>query len=396
VREKSSGVVRRVRSSCIAAGAYVQVGYPLILVLGARLRGSRSRPTPPGELTVSVLIAAWDEASVIVEKLRNTLRTDYPAHLLQIVVATDGSTDGTAEKVAGYGDARVVVSHHSDRAGKVRAINRALPLLTGEIVIFSDANNQYAPQTIPSLVARFADPTVGAVSGAKRTTVGPIELGFGEGLYWRYEDLIKRCEDQLASCTSASGEVLAVRRSLVGALPEQVGVDDFARILAVLRGGKRVSYEPAAVSHEPTSASLRDERDRRRRITAQRWRLLATPTVFPLRRPIVMWQIVSHKIGRLLLPFFALGALVANIAEVLLEVRPRHRRRSAVLLAAQVAFYGTAAVGPKLRLSGRAGKLVLLPRYLVEMNRATVEGLIAVIRGERHGQWAKASRHTST
>lgn len=381
---------RRVRRASLWLLVYVQVGYPVLVVAAARLRRP-ALPLPTGLPSVTVIIAAWDEEQAIGDKLGNTLSADYPPHLLQVVVAADGSTDRTAEVARGLGDERVVVSDHAGRDGKVAAINRSLPLASGAIVVFSDANNHYRPQTLRRLVEPFADPSVGAVSGAKLTSTGPDELKFSEGLYWRYENLIRASESRLASCTSASGEILAVRRALAEPLPLDVGLDDFVRILEVLKKGFRVAFAPEAISVEATSASVLDEKVRRTRITSQRWRLLAHPSRFPLRRPLVMWQIASHKIGRLFLPVLALVGLAANLGEV---ARDGRKSRGAVAaLGAQLLFYTAGAVGPRLGLRGRSGRVAHLPHYLIATNAATLKGLSSALRRGDHQLWAKVERH---
>jgi poly-beta-1,6-N-acetyl-D-glucosamine synthase len=384
--------LRSTRRLALGLCIYVQVGYPLLVAAVAR---SRARPALPssGPLPkVTVLVAAWNEAAVIETKLRNTLASDYPGELLEVVVATDGSTDATADLVASFGDRRVLLSHSDRRDGKAAAIDRAVPIATGEIIVLSDANNMYDPQTIRRLVDRFADPSVGAVSGAKVTTSGPADVGLGESLYWRYENNIKRGEDRISSCTSASGEVLAVRRDLAEQLPPEVNLDDFVRILQVLKRGYRVAFAPDAISYEPTSASLADERRRRTNITAGRWYLLRRPSLFPLRRPVVMWQIASHKFGRLFLPLLARLGLAASILEVIAG-RGRRQREAVAVLSAQLLFYVAALVGPVLGLRGRLGRLARLPRYLVSTNLATLGGLVYAIRGDRRRVWDKVARH---
>jgi cellulose synthase/poly-beta-1,6-N-acetylglucosamine synthase-like glycosyltransferase len=265
-------------------------------------------------------------------------------------------------------------------------------LATGDVVVLSDANNFYRPDTIRRLVEPFADLSVGAVSGSKMTSSGPRDLQLGESLYWRYEKLIKQSEDSLASCTSASGEILALRREFVEPLPVDIGLDDFVRLLDILKRGRRVAFAPEAVSIEPTSASLADERARRERMTAARWRLLAHPTRFPLHRPIVMWQIASHKLGRLFLPLFAVVALLSNLGEVVLD-RRRGLRGPMTTLIAQAAFYGAGAIGPHLGLSGRADSLARLPRYLITTNFATLRGLRTAVQGRSGATWTRVERH---
>lgn len=383
--------LRRLRRTSLALVLYVQIGYPALIMVLARLR---RRPPPKLSQSlpsVTVVIAAWNEETVIAAKLQNALAADYPAELLQVIVAADGSTDRTAAIARAVGD-RVTVTHAAERRGKTAAVDRACALATGDVVVFSDANNLYRPETIRRLVKPFDDPAVGAVSGAKFTVTGPEELRSGERLYWRYESLIKEAESRVSSCTSASGEVLAVRRGLLAPLREDTVLDDFERILVVLRKGYKVAFAPEAISIETTSASLSDEATRRARITAARWKLLVAPKQFPLRRPFVMWQITSHKIGRLFLPLFALTGLAANVAEVACRSR-RGGVEATAVLAIQSGFYALSTVGPRITLPGPAATVARLSRYLVSTNLATLRGLHSVLTASSSTLLARVERY---
>jgi len=370
---------------------YVLIGYPLLIALLSRVR--RRRPIvdhsvePP---SVTIVVAAYNEERTIQSKLQNVFELEFPAERLEVIVAAQGSTDRTAEIATAFSN-RVIVLTDDDRAGKLAAVEAACMKASGDIIVLSDANNMYRVDTLRHLVSPFHDAGVGAVSGVKMTTVGPTSLAVGERTYWRYETFIKQSEARVSSCTSASGEILAIRADVMEPLAPDAGLDDFERICDVLRRGYRVEFAPGAVSVEPTSASQASERQRRARITAQRWRLLAHPRRFPLNRPVPMWQILSHKIGRLFLPLAAMLAFATTCVEV---ARPSAKRgRSArALLAAQVAFYLLAAIGPRLPLPRRLGKLARIPRYLVVTNAATVEGLYLATR-DSHLLWDRVDRY---
>ncbi|GAG31363.1 unnamed protein product, partial [marine sediment metagenome] len=251
---------------------------------------------PPSFPAVTLLIAAHNEELFIAQKLDNSLALDYPRDRLQILVAADGSDDQTPEIVRGYGEQGVELSFIPKRSGKMAAINRAMPQARGDIVVFSDANNMYNPQAIRELVIPFTDPTVGAAIGAKLVTQDKSNLSASEGLYWKYESSINENETRLGCCTSAVGEILAIRRELFIPPPDKIINDDHYMVLDLIRRGYRAVYVPTARSSESISASARDEIIRRSRMNVGHYQLMAQARkILSFRRPMVAWQIVSHK-----------------------------------------------------------------------------------------------------
>lgn len=280
---------------CVLGVMYVYAGYPLLLAIFARLF---SRPVLTAEITptVTLLIAAYNEEAVIAGKLENCLALDYPAEKLQVLVAADGSTDRTVDIVRSFSSRGVELCYEPARRGKMAAINHAMQAARGEIVVFSDANNYYRRDALRELIRPFADPTVGAVSGAKHIVKGDGQLGEAEGLYWKYESFIKEQEARLWTCTAVAGEIFAIRRELFTPAPEEVINDDFYLALQVIRRGFRVMYAPKAVSLERVSPSAQDEIVRRTRIIAGRYQAMAMSLkLLPFRQMFVLWQIVSHK-----------------------------------------------------------------------------------------------------
>ena len=380
---------------------YTYAGYPLLLTIAARFK-PRPVSWSDGQPTVTLLIAAYNEESVITRKLTNSLALDYPVELLQILVAADGSDDGTVAIVRSFADRGVALSYSPERRGKMAAINRALVLAVGEIIVFSDANNEYAPDAMSQLVAPFADPSVGAVGGAKTILSGDGTLGEAEGMYWKYESYIKKQETRLGTCTSVAGEILAVRRMhLATTPPDHVINDDFYIAMQVMKAGARVVYAPDAGSYERVSQSEQEEIARRARIVAGRYQaLLFAPKLLPFKQPVVVWQIISHKFLRPLVPLFMAMALLANLAAVLVPTRPPQPSRMSFrgeagrwLLAVQGTFYTLALLGPRLGLQGTAAKLLYLPTFLVNSNLAAVLGLVRFVSGRQTTLWQRAKRH---
>ncbi|MCS6840392.1 MAG: glycosyltransferase family 2 protein [Roseiflexus sp.] len=386
---------------CVAMVGYVYAGYPALLTILARLRPPQSFASPANLPTVTLLIAAYNEQSVIAAKLENSLALDYPHDRLQILVAADGSDDATPAIVASFASRGVELSYRPERAGKLAAIIRALAQARGEIVVLSDANNLYDVGALRALIVPFIDPRVGAVTGAKVIAKGDGALGDSEGLYWKYESYIKRQETRLGSCTGAVGEIMAVRRSLLEQpLPPEARfmADDLAIAMHVLKQGYRVVYAPAARSIERVSASAQDERERRARIVAQRFVMMRySHIMLPLANPLLVWQIVSHKYLRPLVPLAMIGALLANLAAV---IRPTSRggvMRLAhpynwVMLALQAGFYALAWAGGRSERRGMLGKLLYIPAFLVNSNCAALIGLYRFLTGRHTSFWNRVQR----
>lgn len=390
---------------CVLSIGYTYLGYPALAALLARLRPYRPargvRPAAENRLpAVTLLIAAYNEEKVIASKLQNSLAIDYPADRLQILVAADGSDDRTPEIVRAFADRGVDLSYSPPRNGKMSAINRAMESACGEIVVFSDANNMYEPTTLRELVKEFADPSVGAVTGSKTIVRGDGGLGESEGLYWKYESFIREQETRLGSTTGVAGEVLAIRKTLFEAPPDNVINDDFYIAMRLIQRGYRVVYAPKARSIERVSASEQDEITRRTRIVAGRYQALAqAPRLISLRRPLVAWQLVSHKFLRPLVPFAMIGALLANLVLAFRSSSPTRAplwslsgRWGKLFLFLQSLFYLSAWLGAQTDGKGRISKILYLPTFLVNSNMAALYGLVRYLTGKQTARWQRVNR----
>jgi hypothetical protein len=226
------------------------------------------------------------------------------------------------------------------------------------------------------------------VTGAKRVRASDSLTGAGEGLYWRYESLIKTSESRLGSCVGVNGEIFAVRAELLDELPEDIINDDAYMAMQVLKAGFDVVYQPDAVSWEPASETAGDDRLRRERIVAGRIQALArAPQIVPWRRPMVAWQIVSHKLLRPVIPVLAGVALVSTLASLRDAARNRRLLLPATALIGQLVVYVAAWVG---RHGARPGRFAKAAAYLVDSNRASLSGTIGYLRGRQDVLWAKA------
>ena len=378
---------------------YTYIGYPVLIAFIAKLipfQGGASSVLDP---SVTLLITAYNEEAVIEKKIENSLLLNYPPDRLQIIVATDGSSDRTVEIVESFHDRGVKLNHTSLRDGKLAAINRAIVQAHGDIVVFSDANNIYDPDAIRKLITPFSDPNVGASTGAKLIIQDGGDISGAEGIYWKYESWIKTNETILGTCTSSVGEILAIRRELYQPPPSHIINDDYYIVLDLIKRGFRVFYVADARSFEYSSATVRDEMVRRTRMNTGKYQaMFMSSGLLPFNRPIVMWQIVSHKYFRALLPFGFIGALLANIFLVLLpgdtstSLSGMSVSYAERFLSIQLFFYLLAALGNLVKLPGLLGKMFYLPTYLVNSNIAILRGFYGFISGKQTNIWERVRR----
>ncbi|MCE2449178.1 MAG: glycosyltransferase family 2 protein [Candidatus Latescibacteria bacterium] len=364
---------------------YTYLIYPALLWL---LAAGRKMPeyAPLSEWpTASLIIAAHNEEAVLRAKLENALAMDYPAERLDIIVVSDASTDGT-DRIAAEFAARGVRLHRQEvRGGKTEAQNAGVRLARGQFVAFSDANSMYAPSALKRLLAPFADERIGCVCGELQYA-NPDEQGAGkgEGLYWRYEQFLKRRESLLSSALGANGAIYALRRELFVELRGDI-ISDFVAPLHAWRRGFRIAYEPTAVATEYSSGRFGDEFRRRRRIVSRSLYGLWTEVgvLNPFAHLFFAFQMFSHKLLRWLVPVWLLMVLVVNIP---LAASGYY----GLLLALQVAFYGLAALG--LLLPEWFGRywLFYVPAYFTATNWGTLLGLLSFLMGRRHRVWQPA------
>jgi cellulose synthase/poly-beta-1,6-N-acetylglucosamine synthase-like glycosyltransferase len=362
-----------------ASGGFVVV----VAAVGlCRRRGVRKLPITP---TVSVIIAAYNEERVIGERLENALALDYPRDLLQILVASDGSTDRTEEIVAEYAD-RGVLLLSLPRRGKIRTLNAAVGHATGKILVFSDANTMCRPNTLRALVANFADPEVGGVAGHTAYVLDPAgeSSSLGERLYWRYDTWLKRLESQTGSVVSAHGGLYAIRRVLFRPIRDGAVTDDFAISTAVVVRGYRLVFEPDAFATEVAVPEAPREFRRRVRLMTRGLRgvFLRKRLLNPLRYGFYSVVLLSHKVARRLVPLGLVGLGVSTVFAW--PLGPVYQAAGA----GQAIFYLAALSGFLLRRTqlGRAGVLYV-PFYYCMANVACAAAWVQALRGHRIEVW---------
>lgn len=349
---------------------------------GAGRRSARGvGPTP----SVSLVVAAYNEASCIQQKLENSLALQYPAEKFELLIGSDGSSDGTDDIVRKCPDARVRLSP-APRAGKTTVLNRCIPMAKGDIVVLSDANTMIEPEAIERLVRHFEDPEVGAVCG-KLKLYNPTKQDYEESAYWSYESLIKMYEGRRGAVVGANGGLYAIRRTLFTELPPSTIVDDFVIPLRILEKGYKVVYEETAIAHEETTEDYGKEFGRRARIAAGNFQslrmvpgLLLPTAGFPA---FAFW---SHKLLRWCAPALMGLALVANL--FLLDSMFYR-----ATLFGQALFYALAYLGKVGALKrGSAKRVASVAYYFVTMNLAIVVGFWRFLRNSQRAAWDRTAR----
>jgi len=360
-------------------GLYVYLGYPLLLLF-LRLLFQRPVKKQRIEPYVSLLIPAYNEAHIIEAKIQNVLALDYPPELLEIVIASDGSTDQTAEiaqkAVAGT---RILVDAHPTNRGKLVVLNESVPKLRGSVVAFSDAASMLTPDSIRHLVANFADPHVGAVSGVYEVLKKEeAKLGTQEGLYWKYETFLKQQEAALGVVLGAHGSLYAIRKELYPFPKPGTINDDFVIPVRILQAGHLVAYESNAVAYEAAHEMAGFSR-RARIMTGNIEQLRELRAFIWPPRIRILFVFVSHKVGRLVVPLCLVTLGVSNL--FLLQI-PFYFWVGL----SQAMFYFLAILGAFWQLKPRA---LRLPFYFCSLNIAAFYGLYYAIWSRQRVAWNK-------
>ena len=372
----------------LGAAAYHFIGYPLLVILLAALRGRQQPGRAPTSLpSVAMVIAAYNEERVIAAKLRNCLQLDYPPELLSIVVVADGSSDSTADRVLAFGHDRVTCLFDPVRRGKGHALNRAVATVQADVVVLSDANNDYSVDAIRLLVASLGQPGVAGVSGAKRIVASRERAASGgDGLYWKYESRIKAAESRLGGTVTADGEIFALRRDAYTPIPPGVVNDDLFLTLRIVERGGAVVYEPRATATEEASLTMiEDYRTKVRMIAGglqdlrREWRAICSSASFA-------FKFISHKLLRWTMPLFLTLALAGS------AIAASSSSALRLLLVAQLGFYALAIVGWGLNRMGVRPAPVYVPFYFLLMNVAAVAAMVRCFRGGQSTLWTKAAR----
>lgn len=364
--------------------AYTYLGYPVLLAFWKRLRG-RDVPPPATDFlpAVTVIVTARNEVDSIRPKLQDLLRQDYPAERLEIIVASDQSTDGTNEAVAhiAASNPRVRLAAYEENIGKAVAVNRTFPMANGEIVILSDARQRVASEAVRRLAAHFADPEVG-ITGAEMTLVDEHGEPSNEctGLYWRYERALRRLEADLGLLAGVSGAFFAIRKDVFRDIPPGSYCEDVTLALFARDAGYRVEWEAGSRVYEV----MRDpyvEFRRKVRTLVGNYQLLSQfwPLYLPWRGKLA-FTLISHKLCRLFIPIAL--ALIFVSAFPLAAEHPAYLP----IVVAQVALYAAGGLG-LARSAWRRSRLVNACGAFCMLNWAALVALAHVLRHGPRIQW---------
>lgn len=368
--------------SSIALALYAYIGYPVALAALSVVR-RRSVARGPGRPRVSFIITAHNEASGIRRKIDNTLEQDYPPDLLDIIVASDCSTDGTDAIAAGCGP-RVRVVRAAERKGKEAAQQLAVTAASGDVLIFSDVATALARDGVASMVENFADPTVGCVSSIDRF-IDAEGRASGEGAYVRYEMRLRELETRVNTLVGLSGSFFGARRDVCRRwAPDRQS--DFNTVLNAVDMGLRGVLDVRTVGYYRNIADERKEFQRKVRTVVRSLHVLSANRrlLNPFRTGLFAWQLASHKLCRWLVPFAMLAAAISGVALAFAS------RFGLVLLALQGAFYAIALFGRAARVSW-----LRLPGYLCVANMGVLVAWVRFARGDRMVTWTPSTRATS-
>jgi cellulose synthase/poly-beta-1,6-N-acetylglucosamine synthase-like glycosyltransferase len=371
---------------------YTYLGYTLVLFLLAGIHRLFSKKPSGKEMNfepaVTLFIPAYNEDEFIDRKMQNIRSLDYPPDKLNIIWITDGSTDASREYLARYDG--ISVFHEAERRGKIHAMNRGILHTTTSYVIFTDANTMMNSRALREMVQFFSDSRVGCVAGEKR--ISEAHVGAGEGLYWKYESLIKMLESETGSAVGAVGELFAIRRDLFEPVSEDTLLDDFTISLQIASKGYLVKYAPEAWGVETASISVTEEMKRKVRIATGGMQTLfrMTSLLNPFRHGLLSFKYISHKVLRwTLVPFCFPLVFILNAAILFQPGRPDFYL---VFFVLQCIYYLLVIAGAVLHNVRLRLKTIFAPYYLLVMNYAVVVGIWHFITGKYSVNWQKARR----
>jgi poly-beta-1,6-N-acetyl-D-glucosamine synthase len=385
---------------------YSYVGYGILL--GTLVKLKKKSPPPPLKVAdsdlpeVTFMVAAYNEERWIEDKIRNSLALQYPKNKIHFVFVTDGSTDSTPDKVINFPNPEgynIELFHKPERRGKIAAVERVMPFVKTPIVVFTDANTDLNPEAVWKMVRHYADPTVGAIAGEKRVEMSSVASGAGEGIYWKYESLLKKWDSELYSAVGAAGELFSVRTDLYEPVEKDTLIEDFVMTMRIAKRGFRIVYESEAYAVEGHSADVKEELKRKIRISAGGlqavWRL--RDLLNPIKYGVLSFQYWSHRVLRwtiapLALPLiFLFNWLILRSLSDAANADSGHTIYN-VLFWAQIVFYAAALLGWFFEQMKLKVKAFYVPYYFCMMNYSVYRGLGRLIAGSQSVVWEKSKR----
>ena len=359
---------------------YAYLGYPLTLLLISVFKKNRiNYSNDPITPAVSLLISAYNEEEAIEEKILNSLKIYYPKESLEIVVVSDGSDDRTDEIVKRFSNQGVILKSYEGRIGKTECINKTIPSLKGEIIVFSDANSRYDKNAIKELVKHFSNEKVGFVTGCTKYFLKKDDMGlYSISIYSKLENFTKTLESQVSSCVGADGAIFAIRKNLFEPL-DRLDINDLVIPFNIIKRGYRGLFDEEATCFEQPAQSLDAEFRRQTRIANRTLSTILRHKKFlnPFLTGLFSFELVSHKLCKLLVPFALLSLFVANV--FLVSSNPVY----IVTLSGQIAFY----LIPWLKNVYRISRWVAMCKSFAVVNLAILYGWIQWVRGDTYEIW---------
>ncbi len=331
---------------------------------------------------VTLIISAYNEEKVIEEKIRNSLKLDYPVELLEIIVISDGSTDKTNQIVSKYEQNGVILQHYEGRIGKTACLNQAIAKCSGDLVIFSDANSMYNQDAVRQLVHHFQRDDIGLVTGRTKYLMETDNVTTeSTSLYTRLEVLTKHFESRIGSCIGADGAIFAIRKTLYSPLASY-DINDFVIPLTVIEKGYRVILEEQAFCFEKTAEGSKGEFNRQVRITNRTLRAIFNhiQLLNPFRYPVIAFEVVSHKVLKFLTPLFIAVIFVTSM------VLMQQSRVFMMIFFLQLFIYGAIWLHHKTKYKISNRLFTLLSSFIM-VSVAYLIGWLKYFSGETYSTW---------
>jgi len=374
---------------------YTYIGYGIVLYGLVKLKSLvvKSVNREDGSFTPSLtlIVAAYNEETVIEEKIRNTLALHYPEDKFKMIFVTDGSTDATAAIISKY--PQIQLLHKDERSGKITAVHRAMLQVQTEIAVFTDANTFLNKEALLRIAKHYADPKVGAVSGEKRVHIeSASDATAGEGFYWKYESKLKKWDADLHSVVGAAGELFSVRTNLYESVEPDTLLDDFMISMKIAIKGYKIAYDPYAYAVEASSENLKEEYKRKVRIAAGSIQSLvrAKKLINPFFDAVLFFQYISHCVLRwIITPFLIIVFFISNITIVVYSPATIFQ----LFLFLQTFFYTIAIAGWVFKKKKMRVKILFIPYYFCFMNFCMIAGIYRYLFTQKASVlWDKAKR----
>ncbi|MCD4781942.1 MAG: glycosyltransferase family 2 protein [Candidatus Omnitrophica bacterium] len=379
----------------LMAVIYCYIGYPFLIWILAECFPQRVQ-RQPAQPSVSIVLAVWNEDDVMESKMQNILALDYPKEKMEVLVASDGSEDDTVKIVEQYSgsELNLKIFAYQDRKGKIVRLNELVAEARHDIVVFMDARQQFDAQAVEALTANFHDRKVGCVSGELVFREADEGTSVGVNVYWKYEKFIRDKESRFHSMLGATGAIYAIRRELFRPVPLEAVLDDMYIPLQIVLKGYRAVFDLNAKAYDAPADNPQEENRRKTRTIFGNYQLLTLlPQAYiPFVSPVA-FQMISHKLLRIIMPFFLIGLLIVN---GFLVTAPLYR----TIFWAQLIFYGSALFG-KLARERNYGilnvifKISYVPYVFCLLNFSAFMGFVKFVMNRQPVTWKKAREKKS-